>query len=635
MNNRHKALLLFLINNETNTYTVQEIAKQLKVSEKTIRTDLKVIDEWLKAHTEARVIRKRSIGVYIDITEAEKNEVMRKIKDIYTDNEAIDEQIRLFEIMLLLLNQHKRVTIKELAEQYYVSKATINKDIDSIRQLLKGSGLSLKTKQRIGIYVEGDELQKRDVILQCLELINDEEKTHIHKSIELFEPWKQQIVESFVTTLNYELPFSLTKEARQNLIMHILIAVHRSKTKNPVVFSTEQLSSLKKKEEFTLLTRKINDLEDKFTLKFPEEEIAYLVLRIVASKFTLAEQAQELHVDDTLRRFTHKLVEKVSNETGTNFNVDKGLLQDLLLHLHSTSHRLQFNLRIANPMLDDIKKMYPYMFEVILNAASELSRFHSFSIPEDEIAYLTIHFQSALEKTKKQPLIKTVIVCSMGIGMSRLLQTKIKQRYEELDIVACISEERFYQNDFPDADFIITTVSLDTSLPIVETSPLLFELDQQSISRAIQTFSKKKSFPELKSYLDSSLLFLNIQRESLTEVLTFLTNELENRGHVKDKYLSTVIAREERSATNIGGGIAIPHGNPEFVVQPAIAAATLKKPINWGTEEVSLVLLLANSFQSPESTKKLFKDLSDLSHHYDIVSKLVSQTDKDMFFSNL
>ncbi|MDI5789005.1 PTS sugar transporter subunit IIA [Bacillus licheniformis] len=43
--------------------------------------------------------------------------------------------------------------------------------------------------------------------------------------------------------------------------------------------------------------------------------------------------------------------------------------------------------------------------------------------------------------------------------------------------------------------------------------------------------------------------------------------------------------REKMSATNIGAGIAIPHANAKLIKQSAIAIATLKEPLDWGSEK--------------------------------------------------
>ncbi|KAI0000083.1 hypothetical protein F4779DRAFT_151599 [Xylariaceae sp. FL0662B] len=54
-------------------------------------------------------------------------------------------------------------------------------------------------------------------------------------------------------------------------------------------------------------------------------------------------------------------------------------------------------LSVPNPMMLDIKKD-PYMFDMAIYATKELNAGYPFTIPEEEAAYLTLHFQAAVER---------------------------------------------------------------------------------------------------------------------------------------------------------------------------------------------------------------------------------------------
>src|SRR5699024_11819837 len=63
-------------------------------------------------------------------------------------------------------------------------------------------------------------------------------------------------------------------------------------------------------------------------------------------------------------------------------------------------------------------------------------------LPEDEIAYLTLHFQASVERREKKNHQKKqgIIVCHLGVGTSHLLQAKLEQQFKDIDIIACIGE---------------------------------------------------------------------------------------------------------------------------------------------------------------------------------------------------
>ncbi len=68
------------------------------------------------------------------------------------------------------------------------------------------------------------------------------------------------------------------------------------------------------------------------------------------------------------------------------------------MHLNSTLNRLTYGLPVTNVMLGDIKRMYPFMFDRIMLVLEELE---GIEVPEEEAAYITLHFQASLERLQQ------------------------------------------------------------------------------------------------------------------------------------------------------------------------------------------------------------------------------------------
>ncbi|MDU5950195.1 MAG: PTS sugar transporter subunit IIA, partial [Paenibacillus macerans] len=88
-------------------------------------------------------------------------------------------------------------------------------------------------------------------------------------------------------------------------------------------------------------------------------------------------------------------------------------------------------------------------------------------------------------------------------------------------------------------------------------------------------------------------------------------------------YAHQALLRERVSATTIGGGIAIPHGDPKLIRSSQIAVATLKEPLDWDQEKVSVVFMLALDHRDQDSMKKLFQRLSLLSEQPSAVERII------------
>ena len=114
-------------------------------------------------------------------------------------------------------------------------------------------------------------------------------------------------------------------------------------------------------------------------------------------------------------------------------------------------------------------------------------------------------------------------------------------------------------------------------------------------------------------YTTPFLVFPQQEVKRPEQLIAKFAQMLEDKGYVEAGYTESVLDREHMSATTIGGGIAIPHGDSERVKQSCIVVVTLKRPIPWGTEKVELVFLLAVKHDERKEMRRLFRELSLIS----------------------
>jgi len=107
------------------------------------------------------------------------------------------------------------------------------------------------------------------------------------------------------------------------------------------------------------------------------------------------------------------------------------------------------------------------------------------------------------------------------------------------------------------------------------------------------------------SDIDEALCVARLSSTTPEEVIRALAQLLLQKGHVKPSFEKAALSREKRSPTGLpfpGIAVALPHAEPEHVVSPAIAVATLERPVTFrqmgspGTKlQVSLVVMPAFS----------------------------------------
>lgn len=645
MNKRQQEILQFLLSESNEYLLVQELADRIGCSEKTIRNDFKVIEEYVEKHSDALLIRRPGLGVCLEITDYDKSGLFNKLYAVKQDIGYASDEERLLQIAYSLLMNVKPVTVQELAEQYFVNRATIKKDLDRIETWLEELGLDLVVKQRIGLTVESDERSKRKALAKLSDLIHNRElmnefikKQFLYHEIEFVMTELKALQKRYATFF--------TDDTLENLLLHTLIMVRRMKLKQPISISKDDLNIVRETKEYGWTLDFLTRLEFVFTVHFTEEEIAYLAIHILGGKFRYQDEWErnKLNVNNpVLSQVVSHLIGRMSKLNEIDFGEDPFLLEGLQMHLYTTLNRLQYNLSVSNPMLHEIKRMYPYMFDMLIHELDDMNQSLSLQIPEEEAAYLTLHFQAAMERLSDKKVSKNVIiVCHMGIGMSQLLRTKIERKFRHVHVLDCIAksdlEEYLMKNK--NVELIISTIDLpQLNIPHFVVSPLL----ERSEESKLEEFMKKldelpsngnKDFV-LLNYTTPFLVFLQQEVEHRYELIEKLARSLYEKGYVEKEYIENAIARDRMSATTIGAGVAIPHGSPKLIKESVIAVATLREPLDWGVEKVSLVFMLAVKSDGKEVTKQLFHELSFISEQPVFVQKLIKEKNIMKFLSYL
>ncbi|WP_276531317.1 BglG family transcription antiterminator [Fictibacillus nanhaiensis] len=641
MNERQITTLRMLLNQAGKHLLVQDIADKLGCSEKTVRSDLKEIEKYLAENSQAILIRKPGLGVYLEMSEEDHAKLFDRLNLAEASEKLPADEERAIQIAYHLLMNSKPITVQELSERYFLNKAVVKQDLNYLEKWMDKYSIKLITKQNVGLIAEGTERNKRVALARISELLTNRELNNSFIQ-QQFSAHEIEIVKKELNNIQKRHSLFFTDEAREGLTAHILLMIKRTKLKQSISMSSDEISNVTNKKEYKWAQECLLKLEQYFSMKFPDEEFAYLTLHLLGGKFRDYRTEGDTEQNPFLDQVTQELVIKLSELCMVDFQNDTALKEGLQIHLYTTLNRLKYGLSVSNPMLQDIKKLYPYMFDMVIHVLEEVNQIHSLDIPEEEAGYLTLHFQASIERLKgKRGKTKNIlIVCHMGVGMSRLLRTKIEQNFHSVHVAGSIARAdlaSFLEKE--NVDLVISTVSLpESEVPHIVVSPLLTATDE----KRLQEFIKKLENPEENDFKESVLLkyttpflvFLKEEYTSKYELIEKLANTLYKKGYAEKEYSQNAILREKMSATSIGSSIAIPHGHPSFIKHSAIAVATLKNPIDWGSEKVSIVFMLAIKNDNKFDTQQLFREISYLSSQPAAIQKLVEENEIVKFLSH-
>ncbi|MDT2746046.1 PTS sugar transporter subunit IIA [Vagococcus fluvialis] len=138
---------------------------------------------------------------------------------------------------------------------------------------------------------------------------------------------------------------------------------------------------------------------------------------------------------------------------------------------------------------------------------------------------------------------------------------------------------------------------------------------------------------------DESVINFQINPSSQEELLSSLSDQLLEKGVVKDTFVTGIIDREKKFPTGLPVqpfGVAIPHTDNEHVVKEQIGFASLKEPVKFkimGSDsdyvDVSLVFILALKY--PDKQLDMLQKLITLFQNEGVLNQLYECNEVDLF----
>jgi lichenan operon transcriptional antiterminator len=636
LNSRLKSLIIELLSHKE-PVTSEYLAKILGVTSRTIRNDVKTLNLELKK-IGVQIEASRGVGYYIDGALGQQvTELIEELFMLQEEEQAktpVLPEERVLYILKSIIIADDFIATEQLATELFVSKSTVDNDLKQVEKLLEKYDLKLFKKQNYGIKLVGNEMNIRFCLSECLANIKNEQaelENEIVADVGINEI--KDITKNYIK----ELSFTMAELPLNNLVMHIAIAIQRIKKGKNVEAGSIELDQMEDLVEYKVATKIVKSIEEKFAIKIPLGEVAYITIHLLGAKHF---EDKNFHGSDfapLLGESHYQLVVTILSEINRVYRIDlqedRELIYGLGLHLRSAINRLKYRMNLRNPMLAEIKKNYPFSFELGIVAAEIIQNNSELIVNEDEIGYIAIHLEAAVErmKNKKRRQTKRVaIVCASGLGTSKLLAASVESVFPGIDIVGTYPSYSIGDIKLDEVDLILSTIPIgkEGPIPALHINAILTEKDiekvREHISSKFLNEDKNKSLKKLQNLFSDELFFTEINKKNPKEIIRSLSTILNIKGYVDDSFQQSVLEREEISPTSIGNLVAIPHPLKPNALDSCIAIGIVKKPVKWGEHTVQLVLLLALNEKDKEEFSSLFNHLWKLVQNKKLVSELCS-----------
>ncbi len=610
-----------LIDNNRTPVTSKMLAVYLGVSERSVKTYMNEVSDFCKEWG-MKLERKTGIGFVADFTE---EQIARFNSLKQNQNVMISQKQRMSYIVYILLSGWDNYTLSLFSEELNVSKKMISDDVHLISKEIRKYNIHINRVAGYGIVIKGDEFSIRKAMRSYCEFpIGNKKINKIYDnrlSIEDEElwvnNWGQDNVEKAIEIIQFieeKYKGVYTDYSFKMLVQYLSIQLFRIKMGNVI---TEEII-----EENRLISNPdvINDVEE-MLLKKAQVQINLYEKQYLDVLFASAALQTDngLHaiilreITENNQKICEEMMKYLSEIIDINLLDNELLMKTLIDFLPSSIIRTKYGIEVRNPFLKDIREMYSGIFAICFTLGKFYEQY-SGKIPTDhEISFLALFIGGALHRNEK--IIRAVLIGMGGIAATSIVARKIENQIENVKIAKILSSEEMIDWGDDKFDIVLSMMpNVENDDRIVHISPIISKVDEKKIrDKCFEVLSH----PEMKMNGFSNMIDVNhiifIKEKSSKEmVLKYACDILYRNGFVKKEFFESVMKRENVEPTELGNGVAIPHGLPEDVCAPKVMVIKLGYPVDWGNKKVDIIFLLALNFNNVDTTKAFFHDFAKI-----------------------
>lgn len=672
--------------------TYEDLSKEFSISERTVRNELVLINNYLTEKNYPTIVTARGKGLKLTLSDKEREMLISKIGlDRETDYYRPDE--RFLALLLDIVNPSNTTILYEMEKKLQISKSTLDEDMRKLRFYLKDHGISVVSLPKYGVVLQGDERSIRSMLYGVITSMTDIDNLLSLQNTEAVIPILDQLVLNYldlevlhIVSKHYDeilekSRIEINYVYRNQVILFLGIWIRRLQEGNIL----NQSANVKIGEKGRATEAFVDCICKEFDLDLPLNESEYITLAI--ESFNPKDMNNSIDWI-TAQLLAIQLIEHVEKITGIPFSLrEEDLYEGLYKHITGLLSRAKNDIQVSNPLKETIKESYSEIYQAVTCFKKQIEDYTKKQLSEDEIGFLTVYFSTSASwmKQEQKYVYQAIVLCHHGISTGKLLAANLKE-YFNIEIVAVLSSHELAFIDKLDVDLVFTTIPIDyQKKPLLILNPILRESDKKEIKafllknknkrriisnnldatslmqdilaliiesggsitkdsyqRVEETFKEhhlkintREIQPMLQDILKQSNILLNQECGDWKEAITRVAEILVSDSVIEESYITAMIRSVEEFGPYIvvGKHLALAHARPEDGVNKlGISVMTLKNPVYFGNPDndpVRIVFCLAAV--DSYSHLNVMRNLIDLINDEDKVNRLIAVQDIDTF----
>ncbi|EOW2733574.1 transcription antiterminator [Klebsiella michiganensis] len=593
------AQLFTLLQNET--LPQEELAQRLLVSTRTVRADITALNALL-LHYGAQFILTRGSGYQLVIHDPTRYQTLEESapKAQHIPRTAAD---RIHFLLVRFLTSAFSIKLEDLADTWFVSRATLQGDMVDVRERFQRYQLTLETRPRHGMKLFGSEVSIRACLTDLLWELSQPGPLNPLIGEEAFDASVPTLLAGVLQETLTRHHVRLTDAGERFICLYGAVAVRRVSEGYPLAdFSAEDVGQ-NVRDAARELANTMQQLAGKLLAPAEEE---WLCVHLAARQVQDVDPGTISADDD--EALVNYILRYINQQYNYNLLDDAQLHADLLTHIKTMITRVRYQIMIPNPLLENIKQHYPMAWDMTLAAVSSWGKYTPYAISENEIGFLVLHIGVGLERHynigyQRQP--QVLLVCDTSNAMVRMIEAILQRKYPQLEIAATLSQREYEQRGEIAEDFVISTVRIsEKEKPVVTIAPFPTDYQLDQIGKLVLVDRTRPWM--LNKYFDEAHFQVIDTPMDQQALFATLCQQLQQEGFVGAEFHGSVVEREAIVSTMLGDGIALPHALGLLAKKTVVYTVIAPHGIAWGDETAHIIFLLAISKSEYEEAMAIY-----------------------------
>lgn len=593
LTSRMKKVIRILLKNQ-DYITIASIAGEIEVSTRTILRELDDVQQWVEDNG-GYIEKKKGRGLKFIPGESGAKELGQLLAETKSEIIYTPEDRKMI-IRAKLLQFDEPTKLFALTRLLNVTESTISNDLDGLTSWFNNYNLQVIKKPGLGIMIEGSETGKRKAIValiyehfhmnELIQVISKRTATSndlfsmegkINSALlDLLDISSASEVHEFILAFEQEMGYQFADNGFIALAIRFGVTLKRMKFWGQIDVDESLMDSLNKDKVLQFFNQYLRENPDHALNRLPYKEMVYLAMHVKGTKLRDTGNYNKISMIEDFKviQLVKDFIERTEAETGVYLSDNEQLLIGLVKHLRPSIYRIKMDLDIINPLVAEIKTMYPKLFKAVKKSVQIIEEKEHIEIPDDEIAYLATHVGALIHKNSRSQVKKyrVVVACMYGIGASSFLVAQIKKNFPNIVIndVVSVMDEQIMSIDEDQVDLLISTVPLTAvNVPYVLIDPILKPKDVTMINNKLESLVPSSALSKLKKNINlrermiafneySSLILKFMDNfkyskednlHSIRDMIAFVSEDLSESQEEKAALSKAFIQREEKGST--------------------------------------------------------------------------------------